>query len=608
MRRIVLDLFRSKISWPIADLKQIRQKSSNVKSTHDKHDRQTSEQMGQAKSELASRIGLEIHARISSKTKIFSDADCFSVINSATNSNVSYFDAALPGSMPTLNRRCVELGVLTALALNCHINGISLFERKHYFYADLPAGYQITQQRVPLANKGSVRYPVIDPKTQRLTYKQCNIRRIQLEHDSARTLQLENMRIRLSENETLANEGLLIDLNRAGTGLMEIVTEPDFERAFDCYSFVRELALLLRSLGTCDAIMGEGGFRVDVNVSVHEIDQSTTPVRLMPGVRVELKNLSSFSAVLKATEYEIKRQKKLFQQGKRIEMETRTYDSQLGETISMRSKEDQYDYRFMSEPNLLPLMIYPSKSFKLDEAKGTCSNNSNLILDDYYLGLIKNTNIKENVEFYVDLDKVKDELLSKQTPQARRDYIKINYDISDEIAFLFIANDIDKLIIELHKNHEECIKENKNLLMRVLKLEYLNQINTNPDMNKISLDIKCRKIASFVRVMSKEVVSKRISVGFFAKLFDINNLNKMADEIAAEENLFMINDEQIIERSVRKLFDQNPKALNEYKTKPKNREKIFDFFVGRIHKDMNDLANPNIVDNIVLKSLKKSIE
>lgn len=143
--------------------------------------------------DLRVKIGLEIHARILSKTKIFSDSNCFDLVNSPVNSNVAYFDASLPGTMPVLNRRAVEASLLSALALNCNINAVSYFERKHYFYADLPAGYQITQQRNPIALNGVFKYPVINPKTQVLSYKECNIRRIQLEHDSARSLQIDNL-------------------------------------------------------------------------------------------------------------------------------------------------------------------------------------------------------------------------------------------------------------------------------------------------------------------------------------------------------------------------------------------------------------------------------
>lgn len=275
-----------------------------------------------AENGLKARIGLEIHARILSATKIFTDS-AYSVNTDrhvATNVNVSSFDLALPGSMPTLNRRCVEAAVVTGLALGCRINAISHFERKHYFYPDLPAGYQITQKERPIAVNGTLAYPRLDPSTSRLSYKSCRIRHIQLEHDSARSLQLFS-----NLNASLPPSATLVDLNRAGLGLMEIVTEPDFESAFDCYSFVRELAFLLRSLGTCDASgvsIGEGSFRVDVNVSVH---RTTSDNQLLPGARVELKNLGNFNTLLKATEYEIKRQMSLVEKGQEIQTETRTF-------------------------------------------------------------------------------------------------------------------------------------------------------------------------------------------------------------------------------------------------------------------------------------------
>ncbi len=238
-------------------------------------------QASKALEDLKVKIGLEIHARILSKTKIFSDANCFNMSSTPINSSVAFFDAALPGTMPCMNRRCGEAALLTALALNCQINAVSNFERKHYFYGDLPAGYQITQQRMPIALNGSLRYPVIDPKSQKLSYKTADITRIQLEYDSARSLNTDDLNLKLNERESLPNNSTLIDLNRAGMGLMEIVTEPCFESAFESYSFARELALLLRSTGTCDSLMGEGGFRVDVNVSVHKTDRKT--MQVLPG-------------------------------------------------------------------------------------------------------------------------------------------------------------------------------------------------------------------------------------------------------------------------------------------------------------------------------------
>lgn len=216
------------------------------------------------------------------------------------------------------------------------------------------------------------------------------IRRIQLEHDSARSLLTDDLIVK-SSTSTLQSDSTLIDLNRVGMGLMEIVTEPDFDEAFDSYSFARELALTLRSLGTCEANMSDGGFRVDVNVSVHERDPND-PDRVLPGVRVELKNLNSFNAVLKATEYEIERQKGLVLSGGRVELETRTYDSETRTTVSIRSKEDQYDYRFMPEPNLLPLVVYSS------------DNNHGLVVNHEFSDYI--SSIKpEDEKFYVDFNK-----------------------------------------------------------------------------------------------------------------------------------------------------------------------------------------------------------
>jgi len=167
-------------------IKKLKVETSNTTCTNE-----------QVKDELKVRIGLEIHARILSRTKIFSDANYFDLTNSPTNFNVAYFDAALPGTMPTLNRQCVEAGLLSALALKCKINARSFFERKHYFYSDLPAGYQITQQRCPIAWNGTLIYPIIDTKTNKLTYKSCRIKRVQLEHDSARTLKVDDLNLKL---------------------------------------------------------------------------------------------------------------------------------------------------------------------------------------------------------------------------------------------------------------------------------------------------------------------------------------------------------------------------------------------------------------------------
>ncbi|OWF53917.1 glutamyl-tRNA(Gln) amidotransferase subunit B, mitochondrial-like [Mizuhopecten yessoensis] len=289
-------------------------------------------------------VGLEIHAQILAESKLFSGA-C-TKFGGTTNNQVSLFDAAFPGTLPAINRRCVEAGGQTALALNCQINKVSKFDRKHYFYADLPAGYQITQLRQPLAKQGSLRFPIlrgdISPKCP-LDYMTVRLEQIQLEQDSGKSIHNED------------DKQSLIDLNRAGVGLMEIITAPDLSSGLESVSFLRELIGILTTVSTCNCKMEEGSFRVDANISVH---QPGEPL----GTRVEVKNLNSIRSVKNAIDYEIRRQKQQLQQGKQIINDTRSWDVSAGLTLPMRDKEIELDYRFMPEPNLPPLHVYDNTS------------------------------------------------------------------------------------------------------------------------------------------------------------------------------------------------------------------------------------------------------
>ncbi|XP_031964170.1 glutamyl-tRNA(Gln) amidotransferase subunit B, mitochondrial isoform X3 [Corvus moneduloides] len=287
-------------------------------------------------------VGLEIHAQISSKSKLFSGSQV--QFAAPPNSLVSFFDASLPGTLPVLNRRCVEAAVMTGLALNCSINKKSLFDRKHYFYADLPAGYQITQQRVPIAVNGSLSYSLcIDNKMSQMVTKTVRIKQIQLEQDSGKSLHDD------TRSQTL------VDLNRAGVGLMEVVMEPDMCCGEEAAAAVRELQLILQTLGSSQAVMAEGQLRVDANVSVHHPGEPY-------GVRTEVKNINSIRFLAKAVDYEIQRQIEELENGGTILNETRAFDSKLGCTVPMRDKEGKQDYRFMPEPNLPPLILYDAKS------------------------------------------------------------------------------------------------------------------------------------------------------------------------------------------------------------------------------------------------------
>lgn len=282
-------------------------------------------------------VGLEIHAQVSSKSKLFSGAS--TAYGAPANSQVSFFDAALPGTLPVLNRRCVEAAVATALVLRCRLNPSSRFDRKHYFYADMPAGYQITQYHSPVASGGHLEYvDYVFGRDSVAKVKAARITQVQIEQDSGKSMY-----------DTAAGQSL-VDLNRAGIGLMEIVTEPDFCSGDEAAAFVRELHAVLKCIGSCDGRMEEGALRVDANISVHRPDEPL-------GTRVEVKNLNSFKHVAAAIDYEIDRQCRVLASGHAIVNETRSYDSEKRATIAMRDKEKLQDYRIMPEPNLPPLRL-----------------------------------------------------------------------------------------------------------------------------------------------------------------------------------------------------------------------------------------------------------
>uniref|UniRef100_A0A915IR86 Glutamyl-tRNA(Gln) amidotransferase subunit B, mitochondrial n=1 Tax=Romanomermis culicivorax TaxID=13658 RepID=A0A915IR86_ROMCU len=283
-------------------------------------------------------IGLEVHAQILCNTKLFScaDSDFFKPLNST----VSFFDCALPGTLPVLNRRCVESAVKTALALNCEINYVSRFDRKHYFYADMPAGYQITQQMHPIASDGFIEFYVYDKKDCRIPYlKKTKIHRIQLEQDSGKSF------------HELKNNRTLIDLNRAGCALMEIVLEPNLSSGLEAACLVSELMSILEDIQTCGCQMNRGQLRVDANVSIKQSEKFL-------GIKTEIKNLNSVKFVKKAIEYELGRHIECLRSGIPIVNQTMTYDYKTGETSPMRDKEVRQDYRYMPEPNLPPLRLY----------------------------------------------------------------------------------------------------------------------------------------------------------------------------------------------------------------------------------------------------------
>ncbi len=276
-------------------------------------------------------IGMEVHAQVIANSKLFSGASA--EFGAPPNSHVSLVDAAMPGMLPVLNEKCVEQAVRTGLGLNAEINNVSVFERKNYFYPDLPQGYQISQYQHPIVGKGVIEIDLPDG-----TIKEIGITRLHMEQDAGKSLHDQHPR------------KSFVDLNRSGCALMEIVSEPDIRGAEEAAAYLSKLRMILRYLGTCNGNMEEGSMRADVNVSVRKPGDEL-------GTRCEIKNVNSVKAVQMAIDYEARRQIEIIEDGGKIDQETRLWDPAKGVTRSMRSKEEAHDYRYFPDPDLLPLEV-----------------------------------------------------------------------------------------------------------------------------------------------------------------------------------------------------------------------------------------------------------
>src|SRR5215470_16973784 len=276
-------------------------------------------------------IGMEVHAQVTSQSKLFSGAS--TAFGGEPNSYVSLVDAAMPGMLPVINEECIKQAVRTGLGLKARINLKSVFDRKNYFYPDLPPGYQISQYKSPLVGEGEVVVDLPDGETATV-----GIERLHLEQDAGKSLH--------DRHATMS----LVDLNRAGVALMEIVSKPDLRSSEDAKAYVAKLRSILRYLGTCDGDMEKGNLRADVNVSVRRPGAAL-------GTRCEIKNVNSIRFIGQAIEYEARRQVEILEDGGRIDQETRLFDAVKGETRSMRNKEEAHDYRYFPDPDLLPLEL-----------------------------------------------------------------------------------------------------------------------------------------------------------------------------------------------------------------------------------------------------------
>lgn len=291
-------------------------------------------------------MGLEIHAQVASNAKLFSGAS--TAFGSDPNCNVSLVDAAMPGMLPVINRYCIEQAIRTGLGLKAQINSYSRFDRKNYFYPDLPQGYQISQFAHPIVGEGEIDVDVEVPGKEGYTFA-CRIERLHLEQDAGKSI------------HDMDPHATYVDLNRSGVALMEIVSKPDVRSPAEAAAYVKKLRAIVIALGTCDGDMEKGNLRADVNVSVcrpgqYEKFRETGDFKHL-GTRCELKNMNSYRFIQQAIEYEARRQIEIIEGGGKVDQETRLFDPVKGETRSMRSKEDAHDYRYFPDPDLLPLEL-----------------------------------------------------------------------------------------------------------------------------------------------------------------------------------------------------------------------------------------------------------
>ena len=468
-------------------------------------------------------IGIEIHAQVNSKSKLFSSSP--TDFGSKPNSQVSLIDAAMPGMLPVINKFCIEQAVKSGIGLNAKINKKSIFDRKNYFYQDLPQGYQISQYKDPIVGEGFVEIET------EIGQKKIGVERLHLEQDAGKSLHDQD------PNFTF------VDLNRSGIALMEIVSKPDMNSPEEAVEYVRKVRSILRYLGTCDGNMEQGSLRADVNVSVNKPGNEL-------GTRCEIKNLNSFKFIHAAIVYEAKRQIKLIEQGESINQETRLFNTQSGETRSMRSKEDAHDYRYFPDPDLLPLTLD----------------------DDWIKGL--QDSIPELP------DQIKERFINEYSLSSYDANIIVSDKATSEYFEDVVKNRNPKLVTTWVTGELFSILNKKNLIIEdsPITSKQLGELVDNIENGKIS------------NRQAKEVLEEMCESG------------KGALEIIDEKGLSQISDENEIESLVDNVLNSNPENVKKYKN---GKDKLFGFFVGEAMKLSKGKANPKIVNDLIKKKLSQ---
>ena len=470
-------------------------------------------------------IGLEIHTQLATQSKIFSGAS--TAYGAEPNTQACAVDLGLPGVLPVLNEDAVRKAVIFGMAIEAHIAPYSIFARKNYFYPDLPKGYQISQMDHPIVGNGHLDIEV-DGVTKRI-----GITRAHLEEDAGKSLH-ENF------------HGLTgIDLNRAGTPLLEIVSEPEMSSAKEAVAYMRKLHELVRYLGICDGNMQEGSFRCDANVSVRPKGQVEF------GTRAEIKNINSFKFVEKAINHEIERQIELIENGGKVVQETRLYDSVKDETRSMRSKEEANDYRYFPDPDLLPVII--DEDFKAQ--------------------------IKANLP---------------ELPHAKKLRFKTGYQLDDESASILTTS---RALSDYFEAVVRASGSEAKLCANWITGDLSAALN-KADLEITDSPISYERLAGLLTRITDNTISGKIAKQVFEELWQSS---ASADDIIAEKGLKQITDTGAIEIIINKIIADNQDQVEQYRS---GKDKVFAFFVGQVMKEMKGKANPAEVNKILKEKLQ----
>ena len=469
-------------------------------------------------------IGLETHVQLSTKTKLFSRAS--TAFGASPNTNVNLIDCGLPGVLPSVNKEAFYKAIRFGMAVGAQINQTSLFDRKNYFYADLPKGYQITQMDLPIVLGGSIEI-ILDKLA-----KTINITRAHLEEDAGKSIHDEF-------------EGFsAIDLNRAGTPLLEIVSEPEISSAKEAVAYMKAMHQLVTYLDVSDGNMAQGSLRCDANVSIRKKGAKEL------GTRTEIKNINSFKFIEKAINFEIKRQIKILENGEKVIQETRLYDSSKDETRPMRSKEFANDYRYFPEPDLLPVIISDEEIKKIRDEFPELPNE-------------KETRYQE--EF--GLSAYDAQIISSSKPMA----------------------DFFEAALQKTKNYSLL----SNWLIGEISA-YLNKEQIEIHESKLSADI----VAMLINRIDDQTISGKIGKSIFEEMCANGS---SPDEIIKSQGLEQISDDEAIEEIILTVINENPAQVEAYLA---GKDKLFGFFVGQVMKLTEGKANPKTVNNILKDKLK----